>query len=113
MIEIIKATVVTILLAGGAFFMLTSAIGLLRFPDVFSRMQATGKCDTMGIFLMLLGLSIFQGFDLVTVKMLFILFFIMFTGPVSIHCLFRAAIVREHKVWTKEGWKLWTKEELK
>lgn len=113
MIEVLKLTLVTALLSIGAFLMLTAAIGLIRFPDVYSRMHASGKCDTLGVSLMLGGLTIYQGFDLVSVKMLFIIFFVLFTGPVAIHSLFRAAIKSGHEMWTKEGWKQWRKEETK
>ncbi len=108
--EILKLAIVTAFLIVGAFLMLTAAIGLVRFPDVYSRMHATGKCDTLGVSLMLMGLVIFQGPDLVSVKLLFIIFFVLFTGPVAVHALFRAAIIRGYKMWTREGWKLWRKE---
>jgi len=112
-IELIKIAVAAFFLIVGAFLMLVAAIGLIRFPDVYCRMHATGKCDTLGVGSMLLGLIVYQGADLVSVKMLFIILFVLFTGPIATHALFRAAIVRGHKMWTKEGWKLWTKEEHK
>jgi multicomponent Na+:H+ antiporter subunit G len=89
--------------------MLTAAVGMIRFPDVYSRMHASGKCDTLGLSLMLGGLIIYQGFDLVSVKMLFIIFFVLFTGPIAIHSLFRAAIKSGHEMWTKDGWIQWKK----
>ena len=113
MIETLKLTLVTAFLSIGAFLMLTGAIGLIRFPDVYSRMHASGKCDTLGLSLMLGGLIIYQGFDLVGMKMLFIIFFVQFTGPVAIHSLFRAAIKNGHEMWTKDGWKQWKKENNK
>lgn len=111
MIEVLRSVLVTALLSLGAFLMLTSALGLIRFPDVYSRIHAAGKCDTLGVSLMLAGLMIFQGPDLVSVKLLFIIFFVMFTGPVAVHSLFRAAINSGYKMWTKDGWKQWRKEE--
>ena len=111
MIEIIRMALVTAFLSLGVFLMLTAAIGLIRFPDVYSRMHAAGKCDTLGLGLTLAGLMIFQGPDLVSVKLLFIIFFVLLTGPVAVHSLFRAAINRGHQMWTTEGWKQWRKEE--
>lgn len=113
MIELIKLVVSSFFLIVGAFLMLAASIGIIRFPDVYCRMHATGKCDTLGMGSMLLGLIVYQGVDLVSVKMLFIILFVLFTSPIAIHALFRAAIARGHKMWTIEGWKLWTKEEHK
>ncbi|MFU8766868.1 MAG: monovalent cation/H(+) antiporter subunit G [Candidatus Methanoperedens sp.] len=117
MIEVLGLTLVTALLAIGAFLMLTAAIGMIRFPDVYSRMHASGKCDTLGLSLMLGGLILYQiidqGFDLVSVKMLFIIFFVLFTGPIAIHSLFRAAIKSGHEMWTRDGWIQWKKESNK
>jgi multicomponent Na+:H+ antiporter subunit G len=37
-----------VLICGGVFFLLTGAVGLIRFPDIYTRMHAAGKCDTLG-----------------------------------------------------------------
>ena len=47
----------------GIFFFFAATIGFLRFPDFYSRMHATGKGDTFGILLSLIGLSIYNLFD--------------------------------------------------
>ncbi len=49
--------IVTLFLAGGIFFLLVGSIGLLRFPDFYTRLHATGKSDTLGAGLMILLLS--------------------------------------------------------
>lgn len=110
MIENIRLAAAMVLLVLGVFLMVTAVIGLIRLPDVYCRMHATGKCDTLGLGLILSGLIVYQGADLVSVKMLFIILFVLLTSPVSTHALFRAAIAGGHKMWTKEGWKLWSKE---
>ena len=79
------------LVLAGAFFMLTGALGLLRFPDVFTRMHAAGMTDTMGAGLILAGLC-FQGDGVTAVRLLLILGFLWFTSPVSTHALARAAL---------------------
>lgn len=76
---------------GGAFAAI-GAIGLLRMPDMFSRMHAAGITDTMGAGFILLGMALDHGFTLVTVKLALIFIFIMFTSPTSSHALARAAI---------------------
>lgn len=79
------------LVLAGAFFMLTGALGLLRFPDVFTRMHAAGMTDTMGAGLILAGLC-FQGDGITALRLLLILAFLWFTSPVSTHALARAAL---------------------
>jgi multicomponent Na+:H+ antiporter subunit G len=81
-----------ICLLGGGFFVLSGAIGLLRLPDFFTRLHALGVCDTMGVGLTLLGLMLQSGLNLVTVKLLLIFYFVIFTGPAATHALAAAAL---------------------
>lgn len=78
-------------LVGGGFFLIVGAIGILRFPDFFSRLHALGVCDSMGSGLVLFGLMLQGGFTLVTVKLILIFYFVIFTGPTAIHALAAAA----------------------
>jgi len=80
-----------ILLLAGGFFYLVGAIGLLRMPDLFTRMHAASVCDTFGAGLLLLGMMLQAGISLVTVKLAVILLLLFFTGPVATHALARAA----------------------
>jgi multicomponent Na+:H+ antiporter subunit G len=75
----------------GSFFYIVGGIGLLRMPDVFTRMHAAGSSDTMGAALLLIGMMLQAGVSLVLAKLLMLLFFILFTGPVATHALARAA----------------------
>ena len=79
------------LLAGG-FFTLAGAVGLVRMPDVFTRMHAASVIDTLGAGFLALGMMLQAGLTLVSVKLLFILGLIFFTGPVITHALAQAAI---------------------
>jgi len=80
-----------ICLLGGAFFTLTGAIGAWRFPDFYTRLHAVSVCDTLGAGLVLAGLMLQGGFSLVTVKLLLMFYFMMFTGPTAVHALADAA----------------------
>jgi len=80
-------------LLGGSFFMLVGAIGVLRMPDVYTRSHAAGITDTLGALLILVGLMFQAGFTLVTVKLIMILVFLMFTSPTASHAL-------NHTAWT-------------
>ena len=86
-----------ILLLGGASFLLVGAIGALRFPDFYTRLHAVSVCDTMGAGLVLVGLMLQGGLSLVTVKLLLVFYFMMFTGPTAVHALARAAMHAKQK----------------
>jgi multicomponent Na+:H+ antiporter subunit G len=60
MFDTIIIILVVLLLLTGLFFMLAGTIGFVRFPDFYSRMHATGKCDTLGEGLMLFALIIYE-----------------------------------------------------
>jgi multicomponent Na+:H+ antiporter subunit G len=80
-----------VIVLAGAIFVLIGAIGVIRMPDVFTRMHATSVGDTLGGGLILVGLMILAGASLVTVKLLFLLLFLALTNPVAAHALARAA----------------------
>lgn len=81
-----------ILLLSGAFFCLSGAVGLLRFPDFYTRMHAVGVTDTLGAGLVLAGLMLQAGDWIVLSKLFFVLLFTLITGPTATHALAKAAI---------------------
>lgn len=82
-------------LAGSLFFLL-SAIGLLRMPDAFNRMQAGTKATTLGSILFLLGIGIMKPDWLG--RMLILIVFIVLTNPVSSNALARAAHAHRKRI---------------
>jgi len=76
----------------GAFSLITGAIGVLRFPDVYTRMHAASITDTLGAGSIILGLILQAGLTLVAAKLLLILVFIFFTSPASSFALAHAAL---------------------
>jgi multicomponent Na+:H+ antiporter subunit G len=76
----------------GLVFCFIGALGLLKLPDLFSRMHAAGIIDTLGVGLIISGLFIQTGFTLVFAKLLMVLVFIFFASPTATHALARAAI---------------------
>ncbi len=80
-----------VIVSTGAFFLMIGSIGLIRLPDFFSRSHATGKSDTLGIMLVILGLMLFEGFTLNSLKLLLIVGFVGLTNPTASHALARAA----------------------
>ena len=81
-----------ICLLGGAIFLLIGAIGVLRFPDFYTRLHAVSVCDTLGAGLVLVGLMFQGGLSLVTVKLLLVFYFMIFSGPTAVHALAQAAL---------------------
>lgn len=79
------------LLAGGSFFILVGALGMVRMPDVYTRMHAASLVDTLGAGLFLAGLMIQGGMTLVTVKLLLMLVFVFFASPTASYALANAA----------------------
>ena len=81
------------LVSGGAFCMI-GAIGMVRMPDLYTRMHAASVTDTLGAGLVLLGLILQAGVTLVAAKLVIIGALILFTSPTASHALARAAFVR-------------------
>jgi multicomponent Na+:H+ antiporter subunit G len=88
-------------LVAGAVFAIIAGLGILRFPDVFSRMHAAGIGDTLAAWLILLGMMLQAGWTLVTVKLILILIFLVLTSPTSSHALARAALADGLKPWRR------------
>lgn len=84
-------------LFGGAAFLLIGGVGVLRLPDVFTRVHAAGLADTMGAALVLVGLMLETGWDLITAKLILILLFLWLTSPVSSHALAKIALKDGHQ----------------
>lgn len=79
-------------LLAGAFFYTVGAIGMVRMPDVFTRMHAVSISETLGTGLLILGMVLQAGISLVAVKLVIIFLVLMVVSPVSSHALARAAL---------------------
>jgi len=100
--SVLHLTSILFLLAG-FFFFLAATVGLLRFPDFFCRLHATGKGDTLAVLLSLIGLSIYEGFSLTSLKIMFIAVFMFLAQPTSTHAISRAAMRCHLEPWTKKN----------
>jgi len=91
--------IVFILLILGALFILISAIGILRLPDLFMRMHATTKTNSIGITLILIA-TMFTFPDYTNVlKGLLIIIFIYLTSPLGAHMIGKSGLIRNIKKW--------------
>ena len=77
-------------LAGG-FFLIAGGVGLIRFPDFYTRMHAAGMTDTLGAGLLLFGMVLQSGDALTAIKLIMIGFFIFFTSPTATYAIAHAA----------------------
>jgi|SRR5919106_1214062 multicomponent Na+:H+ antiporter subunit G len=96
------AFVAAIFLVAGAFFLLVSCVGLLRLPDFYTRAHAVGKAETLGSMLVLIGLALYNGATLSSLKLFLILVIIGVTNPTATHALTRAAMRSGLKIWRAE-----------
>ncbi len=84
-----------VFILSGAAFVIVGGIGMLRLPDFYTRIHAAGITDTMGSWLILVGLMFQAGWTLVTIKLVMLLFFLVATSPLASHALAKAAFLRD------------------
>lgn len=92
MLDLLRDVAAGLFLFAGVFFLIAGAIGMNRMPDLFTRMHAASVADTLGVSLMLIGMVILAGFTLVTVKLVLLMAFLLYMGPVASHALAAAAL---------------------
>jgi multicomponent Na+:H+ antiporter subunit G len=76
----------------GLLFILAGVVGILRLADFYTRLHAMGKCDALGVALILLGLAIHAGWSRASLKILLIVVFVWLANPTATHALGRAAL---------------------
>ncbi len=78
------------LMAGGAFFSLASVIGIIRFPDIYTRIHSGTKALTGGATLVLIGAALYTPSWQIAAKLFLIAAFLMATNPIASHAISRA-----------------------
>lgn len=99
--RVIVDTLAVLFMAAGAFFIITGVVGLLKFPDFYTRLHATGKCDTVGQIFIVVGCMIYSGFSLISLKLFFVAAFYLLAGPSATHAIMKAAYTTGLKPWKK------------
>ncbi len=92
-----------ILLALGGAVAVLSGVGLLRFPDVYSRMHATSMLESLGAFCVLLGLFLQSGFTVVGAKLVILYVFLLLTAATSGHALAKSTYEAGVKPYERPG----------
>ncbi len=85
-----------ILLLGGGVLVLIGGVGVLRMPDLFTRIHAASLTESLGPVLILLALMLQAGVSLVTFKLAMVLLFLLITGPTATYALANAALLAGH-----------------
>lgn len=83
------ATIVLTLL--GCYFILAGTVGLLRFPDVLTRLHAVTKADNLGLGLIVAGLALQSGSILTSIKLLFVWLLVLLAGATSCYLIAHGA----------------------
>ena len=90
--DVVSSYLSNLMLIVGSLFLLIGAIGLIRMPDVFTRMHAASIMETAGASLIIIGLIINTGFTVVSLKLIIIMLAIFYISSVATHALARACI---------------------
>jgi multicomponent Na+:H+ antiporter subunit G len=93
---------VVVLAAGGVFFAVVAAVGLLRLPDLYTRAHAASKSDTLGAVLALSAAALAFGADVPAAKIVLLLLFMFITTPTAAHAITRAAYDQDIEPWTAD-----------
>ena len=88
-----------ILIMIGILFDIFGCIGLVRFPDVYNRLQASTKCVTLGTILLLVGVAVIAGSGPITGKAIICAVFILITSPTAAHAIAKGAYASGVKLW--------------
>lgn len=83
----------------GLFFMIFGVLGILRFPDLYTRIHPAGKAGTAGVLSIFIGLIIYSGFSPLSLRIILIALFIVITSPVASHAIARGAIESGIEPW--------------
>lgn len=95
----IAETLAGLMVIIGAFFALVASIGLVRLPDVYSRMHAASKAGTVGSGLMMIALAVIATDSATTIRAIAGIFFFILTAPIAAHLLARAAYKVGYPLW--------------
>ncbi len=85
----IRFIICVLLLAIGLFFEILAVLGVYRFDTAMRRIHAASLGDTLGLFFLLMGLAVANGFDLTAAKFLLLIFFMWNTSPIASHLIGR------------------------
>ena len=95
----IREAVIVVLMVVGAVLMLLAALGMVRMPDVYSRMQSATKASSLGVGCMMLAVAVDFADLAITTRAVLIVAFVFLTAPISAHMIGRAAYYVGVPLW--------------
>lgn len=87
LIYILRQIFVYVFLLAGIYFLLSTTVGLIRFPDLYTRLHAGSKCLMAGSISVLMGCIVLKGIGAVSLKLIVIIIFLLITNSVAIHVI--------------------------
>lgn len=96
------------LMIAGVFFFAIGVLGVLRFPDFYTRLHAAGKCDSLASVLVIVGIALYNVSDftpgnlLVSLKILAVAVFVFVASPTATHAVTEAALIIGVKPWSQK-----------
>lgn len=98
----IQTTISALLLAVGAIFLWIAAIGVVKFPDFYARLHAAGIGDTLGAFLLTLGIMVKAGWTLLSLKVFVVFLLYLLTNPLGTNLIILEAIhAKDYQGYTR------------
>lgn len=88
-----------ILIIIGVLFDIFGCIGLVRFPDVYNRLQASTKCVTLGTIMLLAGVALISAEGPTSAKAIICAVFILITSPTAAHAIAKGSYASGVKLW--------------
>ena len=93
-VPVIKNVIAVIFCATGTVFFIVGTTGLLRLPDLYARIHACTKCDTLGGCSILVGLAVYAGASFAALKLLLVAGFLLLSSATCGHAIGRSAFLR-------------------
>jgi multicomponent Na+:H+ antiporter subunit G len=100
--------ITTVLVIAGLIFFTGGTLGIIRLPDFYSRLQAAGMLDTMGLLLTMGGIAVYTLHDfsvgaiLTSLKIVMIVVFVYITSPTATHAIVDAGVRAGFAPWTQD-----------
>lgn len=85
----------------GVLFFLSGTVGLLRFPDIYTRLHALTKADNLGLGLVVLGLALQAGSWFTIARLVFTWILVLIASSASCHLVARSALQKRIRPWSR------------
>ena len=91
--EMIRLLLMIIFMGLGIFVFGIATFGLFKFYYILNRIHVAAKCDTLASLLIIIGLMIYSGFSITTLKLLLVVIFLWLSNPVGTHLIGQTEVI--------------------